>query len=137
MDHKKDMLLAYNLDQNTTEYHEFTLKYRGTYLTGKVSINIILTNILGLLVSVKGAPFYFRLNQELIGHYYQQKSKSWHKINGDSTKSNQALLRNVMIHYEHNNRNNEFASCKGLKNLDSVTQDPPTTTTLYSTTVSE
>ena len=31
MDHKKDMLLAHNLDQNTTEYHEFTLKYRGTY----------------------------------------------------------------------------------------------------------
>ena len=32
MDHKKDMLLAYNLDQNTTEYQEFTLKYRGIYL---------------------------------------------------------------------------------------------------------
>ena len=130
MDHKKDMLLAYNLDQNTTEYHEFTLKYRGTYLTGKVSINIILTNILGLLVSVKGAPFYFRLNQELIGHYYQQKSKSWHKINGVSKSNQTLLLRNVMVHYDHN-RNNEFASCKGLKNLGSVTQEPPTNTTFW------
>ena len=101
------------------------------YLSGNLSIfEPFLTTLLGLLVNVKGAPFYFRLNQELIGHYYQQKSKLWYKINGVSKSNQTLLLRNVMVHYDHN-RNNEFASCKGLKNLGSVTQEPPTNTTFW------
>ena len=134
MEHEKDMLLTYNLDQNTTDYQEFTLKYRGQNICHFYSkIGFEFHFILGLLVNVKGAPFYFRLNQEILGHFFDPKSKSWHQIIGEP-KSNPGILRNVLVHYEHI-RNSEIASCQGLKNLENVTQELSSLTLLNATKV--